>query len=39
MEKLDFFINEKKINFKKANFNLDKIGILNTNISFIEDKG
>ena len=36
---IDFNINEKKINFKKANFNLDKIGYINSNISFIEDKG
>ena len=32
-------INEKKINFKKANFILDKIGYINSMISFEEDQG
>ena len=36
---LDFVISEKEINLKKAKFYLDKIGYLNTNISFIEKKG
>ena len=35
----EFVINEKKIILRKAIFDLDKIGKINTNISFIEDKG
>ncbi len=33
---IDFFVNEKVINLEKANFKLDKIGEINTKISFIE---
>ena len=36
---LDFKINEKKINLKKANFNLKKIGNLVTEIDFVENNG
>ena len=36
---INLIINEKKINIKKANFNLDKIGNINSKISFIENKG
>ena len=36
---LDFIIKEKKINLQKANFNLGKIGIIQSNISFIEHQG
>ena len=32
-------INEKKIIFEKVNFDLDKIGEINSNISFIEHQG
>ena len=34
---IDFEINEKKIKLEKAKFYLDKIGIINSNISFVED--
>ena len=33
---IDFIINEKTINLERANFNLDKIGEINSKISFIE---
>ena len=33
---INFFVNEKVINLEKANFKLDKIGEINTKISFIE---
>ena len=36
---INFSINEKKINLKQAKFNLGKIGIINTNMSFKEDEG
>ena len=36
---LELFFNEKKINLKKAKFNLDKIGYINTKVSFVEDRG
>ena len=35
---IDFAINEKKIKLEKAKFYLDKIGIINSNISFVEDE-
>ena len=33
---INFIINEKKINLEKAIFNLDKIGLINSEISFVE---
>ena len=36
---IDYFINEKEINIKKATFTLDKIGKLNTTIGFSENSG
>ena len=35
---IDFVISEKKILFKEAKFNLDKIGTIKTNIFFTKDK-
>ena len=36
---INFAISEKKINSKEAKFTLDKIGIINSSMSFIEDQG
>ena len=37
--KIDFKVKEKKIILRKAKFNLDKIGKINSNISILEDNG
>ena len=36
---INFLIKEKEINLEKATFNLDKIGSINTEISFVERQG
>ena len=36
---IEIAINEKKLILKKANFELDKIGNIMTNINFVEDQG
>ena len=36
---IDFVINDKKIKFLDAKFNLDKIGNINSELSFKEDRG
>jgi len=36
---LEFIFNQKKINLIKANFDLNKIGKINSDINFIEDRG
>ena len=36
---IEIAINEKKLILKKANFELDKIGNIMTNIGFVEDQG
>ena len=36
---INFAISEKKINSKEAKFTLDKIGMINSSMSFIEDQG
>ena len=36
---VDISVNEKKINIKRINFNLDKIGVLDSEIGFMENLG
>ena len=36
---IDLYIKEKKISLSKLKFNLDKIGNVNSNLGFVEDKG
>ena len=36
---IDISVNEKKINIKRINFNLDKIGVLDSEIGFMENLG